>query len=474
MKRAFLALALISGVIFPNTSQATPNDFDQDGVSDLTRAEVADDGSLVWRAIGSTSGTTQDLGTLGKEGDALSMAQWLTQGTQIGVVAEAAGDDNALVWSILDQNGGRVDKTFGKKGDLVVAGADFNGNGVADAAVVRLVDGQATWDISLDTFVEAESATQQLSFGKRGDRVFFARIDETPVDWLGVVGRGKKGNRSQARFKNLVTGEVRRFNRLPKLASSGSRPRPFAIRQPSGADHLGFQVTKGSSTTISVFTISGTRVSSSTLSGSGTVAVGDYNSGPGYEVVFQSSSDNVVINPVVADEREIENPGGTLVDECFIAVVGTDPSSGDSGGGSNSNGGGNSSGGGSVSQCSSIVGWPGGHIYKTIGSEHFYDVRRNTIGIVVKPGGRGPFPSCVDAIDTSGNVVAKLSLYERGNGWEARYYAGIGCGAGTPFNGASVAAKARANTGSSRIYMNFGGVCYGPIDAGTCIGSKQC
>jgi hypothetical protein len=101
-------------------------------------------------------------------------------------------------------------------------------------------------------------------------------------------------------------------------------------------------------------------------------------------------------------------------------------------------------------------------------------VRRNTIGIVVRPGGRGPFPSCVQAIDTAGNVVAQLGLYARGAGWEARYYAGVGCGTGTPFNGASVASKARANTGSPRIYMNFGGVCYGPIDAGVCIGSNQC
>jgi hypothetical protein len=473
MKRTFIAAALSATFIFSNAWAAVPNDFDGDGVSDLTRVGVADDGSLVWRASASASGAVTDLGAFGKEGDTPAVAQWLGEGTQIGIVAEGAEEESSLKWSIIDQNGTRTDKTFGEKGDVVVVGGDFNGNGTADAAVVRLVNGSAQWDISYDMFAASEPVTQQVSFGKTGDRVFFARIDETQVDWIGVIGKGKRG-RSQARFRNLVTGEVRRFNRMPKLASTGSRPRPFAIRQASGPDHLGFQVTKGSSTTLSVFTISGTRLYSSALEGSGSIAVGDFNSGPGYEVAFQSDADNLVINPVVGEEREIEQIEGELVDENSIAVVGVDPSSGGSGGGNGNNGGGGSSGGGSVSQCSSIVGWPGGHIYKTIGSEHFYDVRRNTIGIVIKPGGRGPFPSCVDAIDTSGNVIAKLSLYERGNGWAARYYAGIGCGAGTPFNGASVAAKARANTGSSRVYMNFGGVCYGPIDAGTCIGSKQC
>jgi hypothetical protein len=471
MKRTFLALALTTLSNFSSVWAAVPNDFDLDGISDLTRTEEAEGEALVWRATVSTTGTSTDLGTLGKKGDMPAMAQWLGQGTQIGVVSEGGDDESDLVWSILDLSGTRVDKPFGKKGDLAVAGGDFNGNGTADAAVVRLVNGKAVWDISFDLFATSEVATQQVTFGKAGDRVFFARLDETPIDWIGVIGKGK-GNRSQARFKNLVTGEIRRFNRMPKLASTGSRPRPFAVRQASGGDYLGFQVSKGSSTTISIFTLSGTRVLASNLTGTGTVAVGDFNASPGYEVAFQSSSDNVIINPVVGEEREFENVGGTIVDECSIAVVGVDPSSG--GSGSGSSGGGNSSGGGSVSQCSSIVGWPGGHIYKTIGSEHFFDVRRNTIGIVVKPGGRGPFPSCVDAIDTSGNVIAKLSLYERGNGWAARYYAGIGCGAGTPFNGAAVAAKARANTGSSRIYMNFGGVCYGPIDASTCIGSNQC
>ena len=121
-----------------------------------------------------------------------------------------------------------------------------------------------------------------------------------------------------------------------------------------------------------------------------------------------------------------------------------------------------------------MVGWPGSHIYKTMGSEHFSDIRRNTIGVVIKPGGRGPFPSCIEAVTTSGSVVAKLGLYERGGKWGARYYAGIGCGAGTPYNGSGIASRARAKSGSSKIYMNFGGVCYGPIEASRCIGSQQC
>jgi hypothetical protein len=187
----------------------------------------------------------------------------------------------------------------------------------------------------------------------------------------------------------------------------------------------------------------------------------------------ESVPESVVINPLQGEVREIVNLGGVAVDEINVNIVGTvaatpTPSEDSSGGAPTS------ASGGSLSQCSQIMGLPGGYVYKTVGSHHFTDVRRNTIGVVIKPGARGPFPSCVSAIDTKGNLVAKLALYSTGAGWAARYYAGVGCATGTPLNGAAVAAKARAQSGSSKIYLNFGGNCYGPIEGAVCIGSAHC
>lgn len=466
MRRAFSALCV--GLIYStNVLAAVPTDFDGDGFSDFTRVEVNSGGKLVWKAVLSTTGSSVDITTFGNKGDMPTPARWLGKGTQVGVVVEPAEGQSDLVWSILDENGVRVDKSFGKPGDLIVAGGDFNGNGTADAAVVRLVNGKAVWQIAYDLFTTS-STTQELSFGKQGDRVFFARVEDGGIDWIGAIGKGKR-NRSEARMQNLVTSEVRRYSRMPKFAGTGTRPRPFPIRQSSGADLLGFQVVTNSTTEIRVYDLTGMQIATSSLMGTGTVAVGDFSSGEGYEVAFQGTVDNLIINPVQGEEREAQNVGGVPVDEIAVGVVGDIPA------GSSSTGGGSTpSGEGSLSQCSSVMGWPSGHVYKTIGSNHFSDIRRNTIGIVVKSGGRGPFPSCVQAIDTSGKIIAQLGLYQKGAGWAARYYAGIGCGAGTPLNGASVASKARAGTGSSKIYMNFGGVCYGPIEASECIGSQQC
>jgi hypothetical protein len=227
---------------------------------------------------------------------------------------------------------------------------------------------------------------------------------------------------------------------------------------------------------VRVYTFAGNEVANAPFEGKGEVIVGQFETAQGsegYEVMFQGQSESGFLNPLKGEVVAVTTVAGVPVDEININTMGASTGSNNNSGGSGGGGSG-SGGGGAIAQCSEIVSWPGSHIYKTIGSEHFTDIRRNTIGVVLRPGARGPFPNCVNAIDTSGRVVAKLGLYAQGSGWAARFYAGIGCGSATPFNGSRVASIARANTGKSQIYMNFGGVCYGPIDASRCIGSQQC
>ena len=446
-----------------------PTDFDGDGRSDLTKITIEDDKSLTWTAKLSSTGESEELGSLGSSGDHAIMGQWQGSATQIGTVLSNTAD-NTLTWTIIEASGATIERTFGKSGDLAIAGGDFNGDGATDAVVVRLTAGKAVWEISYDLFSNAASTPETVTFGRTGDRVFFARIDQEVTDWIGVMRKGS-GNRSIARMKNLVTGEVRQFTRMPKFASTGVRPRAIPIRQESGADLLGFQVSKGKNTTLKVFSLAGSLISSTNFEGSGEVVVGDFIEGNGYELAFQGAKESGIFNPISAEVREDEFLGGVAVDEINLNTVGATPTPTPPDDGSGDNG---DNSGGSISQCSQIVAWPGGHIYKTIGSEHFSDIRRNTIGVILKEGARGPFPSCVKAIDTEGNVLASLGLYARGAGWEARYYAGIGCGISTPLNGDAVADKARRNTGSATIYMNFGGVCFGPITANQCVNSTSC
>jgi hypothetical protein len=124
--------------------------------------------------------------------------------------------------------------------------------------------------------------------------------------------------------------------------------------------------------------------------------------------------------------------------------------------------------------CQQVQSFPSYFIYKTIGSDHFTDIRRNSIGLIVKPGIRASWPSCVDVINKNGESVAKIALFAVGNGWSARFYAGIGCGSSTALNGTAVAQEAKKGTQSTDIYFDFGDVCFGPVDASKCVGSSSC
>ena len=457
---------------------AVPNDFDGDGVSDRTWIQIESDKTLTWNAQLSTSQVQTALGSLGKSGDAVTMAQWLSGGTQIGV-ASLNSATNEIEWSIRDSSGAVRTKVLGKKGDLVVSGADFDGNGLADAAVVRLENKKASWIVKLDFFASETPVEKTFQFGDAGDRVFYARAEAgSAVDWIGITRTGTN-SKTLARMMDINSGAVRQFARLPRCASQGTRPRPFPVRQSSGVDLVGFSVGSGGKTSIKVFSLEGGAISSSVFDGLGTSVVGEFLQGPGYEVLYDDGTSAEILNPRLIDVTETVPLGGVPVDEVNINSLGlevasptpTSVPSDDSGGNS---GGGTDSGPGLSSKCASISKWPGSHIYKTLGSKHFSDVRRNTIGIVVKSGGKGPFPACVDALDKNGNVVAKLGLFAMGAGWAARYYAGVRCATGTPYGGAQVASRAMSSSGSSKIYMKFNNVCYGPIEASRCVGSTSC
>lgn len=469
--------ALISAL---NTASSTPpTDFDGDGRSDILAVVVGSDKSLSWQSRDSASGTTRALGTLGTSSDTPVLARWLPGTTsQIGVATLRSGGTLGL--KILDGAGQPVERTLGKDGDLLIAGARFDGNETGDAAVVRLEKNKAVWFIKNDVFVAGDGTEPtRVEFGAAGDRAFFGSPGGG-VDWIGVVRSGNN-RRSSMRLRNLITGEIRTYNRWPGYASSGARPRPVRVPQDGGAaDLFAFQMPGAKKTEVRVIDLTGRPVAQHSFDGTGSMSVGDFFESPGYEIAFQTSALLSLYNPVNDELREIPRLGGILTDEENIAIVksGSDIENPQSGG-VPKNGGGNSGGGGGSlgAACSSLSSWPGSHIYKIRGSDHFSpsDPRRNTIGVILKLGAGGPTPSCLTAMDTKGRVIAKLGLYARGAGWTARYYAGWGCGVSSMVGGAAASQQARSNTGSSNIVVNFGsGVCYGPIDAGRCYNSSSC
>lgn len=457
--------SVVLTVISSTQVLAAPLDFDGDGLSDLTSYSTSGK-QMVWKARLSSTQEVRELGTFGAVDDLPAPGNWIAGGSQVAVISL---EKNAVIWSV--QRDGNVEsKTFGNKGDLVLAGGDYNGNGILDAAVVRLKDGKAVWQLWLDLFNDPSTQPLTLNFGVPGDRAFFAKVDDQQQDWIGVVRAGS-GRRSQARMRNVLSGQVKTYNRLPAFASTGTRPRPFPVTQHLSSDLLAFHTTKGSDTVIRVYTLQGTEVDSLSASGSNEAFIGDLTSTPGYELAYTSSEGVDIYNPAQGEGTQADGLGGTIVDSYAFRTMGGVSSTGSSGGGSSSGGGAS----GPVAQCRTLSSWPGSYIYKTIGSDHFTDVRRNTIGLIMKMGApTANATSCVQVLAENGKVITNLGLYARGAGWAARYYSGFGCGSATPVNGNAVAALARSASGSSRIIMNLAGTCYGPIEATRCLNSSSC
>ncbi len=475
--KVLLCLASCVSLLIPALafSQEIQTDFDGDGTSDTLLVNAESNKSLAWQYVSSVSTSNVAIGSIGSLGNHLIPAKWRGTGQpQIGIVTLDSGKKN-IVWKIIDENGQTREKTFGRAKDLAISGADFDGNGVADAAVAFLSGNKVVWRIWPNMFFtdgSEESSVVKISFGTKGDRAFYASPDGA-ADWLGTVG--KSNGRSVLRLRNIVTGEVRSSSKFGKFASQGSRPRPFPVRRSDGSDALGFEVPGSAKTTFIFTSLTGQKLGQTSFGGNATAIVGNFSSASGEEIAVSTSASWDVFNPFNLQTTSFEKKTGIPVDQINLNTLDKAFNGDDTPATPPNDGGGNDDGSDLPSTtCSSVVPWPSSHIYKTIGSEHFTDVRRNTAGVVIKPGGRGPFPGCLSAMDKNGGVIAQFGLYAMGAGWAARYYAGIGCGASTAYNGAKLASIAQSRTGSRAIYMNFGSVCYGPIDAGQCIGSGQC
>lgn len=136
---------------------------------------------------------------------------------------------------------------------------------------------------------------------------------------------------------------------------------------------------------------------------------------------------------------------------------------------------GNSDSGSSITSCGTVQSWPRTLIYKTLGSSHFSpgDPRRNAVNIIATWGYRG-YDACINILAENGESLGTMGIWPQAwSGGPYRWYGPSGCG-DLGIGGASLAAKARSKSGSSRIYAKINNICYGPIDASRCVGSSSC
>lgn len=297
----------------------TALDFDGDSVSDVLTATPSGT-SLSWTAQGSSSDQEEVNESFGLNTDMPAPGCWLSEGEPVLGVVRPSNNGKTLSWRALKGDGLIAEREFGLPGDLVISGGDFDADGIADAAVVRVRRNRLTWNLSYNHLSESPGKKRTFNFGVDGDRAFILKV-EGSNDWLGVFGT-RKGKGAVAVLKNPLTKKERTVRGFPRSLTSGARPRPIPLIGPEGEGVFAFVVEDGSESVVLAYSLKGKRITRVVLPGTGTVSVGDYlSTEAGDEIAIQASDRLRVINPVTQGREFRAAVSGSVVGAVNVKVV---------------------------------------------------------------------------------------------------------------------------------------------------------
>lgn len=216
-----------------------------------------------------------------------------------------------------------IRKYLGRKGDLVVTGADFTGDGITDACVlVERGGGVYTWGVRGGFFQAsyipgAKGSLAYFRYGRVGiDKPFFVNVDGKS-DWFALLSRS--GDNYTVTLQQPFSGEHRTVN-VGSIPDGNIVPVP--VQQDDGTDLLAFYGFSGDTTSVVVKDLQGNTISSFTIPYAGHVTVGNYGPGPGEEIAVSSRGRFTIINPITETQRVSSGPNGVAADSININNLG--------------------------------------------------------------------------------------------------------------------------------------------------------
>lgn len=293
-------------------AQSAQSDFDGDGLSDITLIDIQEDDDLRWLVRSSETQVLSPLTTFGRVGDHIALGRWISTTEPDVAVIRKPEDGDQGVWRLRLDNGIRS-RTFGDIDGLFMAGADFDGSGLADGAVVTVENGSLTWNIWQDILAEEPGSQNQISFGKGVQGAFFLNPDGTR-DWLAVSQYLSKRNRLRLSIRDTQSSQVRRIN----LAVAERVGRPVPIAASDGRDNVLLYRKAGGVYRVFVFALNGQRIFKGKLRGKGDLIVGNFTSDPGEEMAVQAGATFRILNPVTAARSELQLENAIPVDEVNV------------------------------------------------------------------------------------------------------------------------------------------------------------
>lgn len=302
MRLAGLALILM----FPLSialAEGVDNDFDLDDESDILTVSTAS--GLAWKSVASSGadGAIKIDTTFGLSDDLPTPGYWTSVLSPSIAYVRTDLTNNTLVWKVYLGEGRVRTVKFGTPGDYIIAGGDFNGNGIADGAIATSGKGGVlTWKVRYDILSSTPGKTKTFKLGGQGSRITFVNSDGVR-DRAAVFGTSKDKKKGELTVRDVMTGAEKSYATFPKSLTTGSRPRPMPIVNPEGKDDLLFVTSDATDTTMKVYTFSGNSCvirSSIEVAGTGDIVIGEFvktSNRAGYEVLLNTDTDRKVINP---------------------------------------------------------------------------------------------------------------------------------------------------------------------------------
>ncbi|MDC0357178.1 hypothetical protein OAO01_00050 [Oligoflexia bacterium] len=465
-------LLLGSTVVF-----AADFNVDADGKSDLIIVKVLSDQTLNWscQSSGSSFSDNLQLTVLGESGDHLIPAHWTTSDTaEVGIIS--LNQKQKVVWKIEQVTGKTKKITFGKKGDVLVSGGDYNGNGLSGAAKISAT-GEAL--IFADPF--AGGSKSKISFDKKyvkkGKVLFFSRSGSH--DDLGIAHSkrvAKKSYKTTLVAKDIYGAETE--VRLKRLKNKIKEALPVAGAD--GIDNIAVVYSADKKLAVEVYNLSGKRLHRKLVARGSTIVVGNFLDKAGEEIGVYKKKKLTAYNPLGGKSSKFAAlPNGIAADHINVNSFGKSSPTNTGGGGSGGGGSTTAPAPGSLTAAcpNGIKAVSSGFLWKD-DADHKLGPPRAGKPVLLFQNDKPGFSS-VEIIASNGDPVcsaghkAPSSGHEGVNCNSAHYYVGWSGGCGK--SGGEIAKAAKAAAGKTSVYVKIkGGRCIGPINPDTRNGGINC
>ena len=306
-------------LISANALAQSPSDFDQDGISDPVAVSIDANQTLNWQGLMSSTSSKSSLGQLGQNGDHIILGRWTSAlKPSIGTISKEK--NGKATWRILTELSVAKEISLGSKNSTFISGADLNGNGTLDAAVVNSSSKGLNWKIRLDPFLDSGLTNRVITrrFGARNDTPFFIAFPTGPAH-MAVLTKDSLG-RTWIKSRSL-SGRIRSV----RVAGLDPTSKLEPIIGPDSNRLLLLKSKSGSSSILRFIKPNGRTSVRTTVPGTGFSIIGNFTASPGQEVAIQDGTTLHIFNPF--DRSLISQSGSTgiLVDEININKFGSTP-----------------------------------------------------------------------------------------------------------------------------------------------------